>query len=132
MRKCSFDLIRYALSAGACSAILTGCSANSSPVPQPAALAGPTRVLGHLDRASSWMLPEAKRQDLLYVSDLEAQEVFIYAYRGKKLVGTLGGFFNPEGLCVDKKGDVWVTNDTSEGNHQVIEYAHGARRRCRR
>ena len=126
MRKCSLDLIRCALSAAACGAILAGCSANWGPVPQPAALAGGTRVLGHLDHASSWMLPEAKKQDLLYVSDLEAQEVFIYAYRSKKLVGTLTGFFNPEGLCVNRKGDVWVTNDSSVGDHQVIEYAHGA------
>lgn len=118
--------MRCAISAAACCAVLAGCSTASSSVPQSPALAGATRLLGHMDRASSWVLPEAKKQDLLYVSDLEAQEVFIYAYRAKKLVGTLSGFFNPEGLCVDKKGNVWVTSDTSDGNHQVIEYAHGA------
>ena len=73
------------------------------------------------------MLPEAKGADLLYVSDLEDQSVFVYTYgRAHKLVGTLTGFFNPEGLCVDKMGNVWVTNDSSYGDHQVIEYAHGA------
>ncbi|HEY2554517.1 MAG TPA: hypothetical protein VGI15_04630, partial [Candidatus Cybelea sp.] len=125
MRKFRLGLIRYALSAGACSALVAGCSTASNSVPPSPPLGGATRVLGNADRAASWVLPDAKKQDLLYVSDLEAQEVFIYAYRGKKLVGTLGGFFNPEGLCVDKKGNVWVTNDTSDGNHQVIEYAHG-------
>jgi hypothetical protein len=73
------------------------------------------------------MLPQAKSEDLLYVSDLLAQVVDIYTYHdGHKLVGMLTGFFNPEGLCVDKAGDVYVTNDTSEGVHQITEYAHGA------
>ncbi|HEX4014000.1 MAG TPA: hypothetical protein VHX17_08950 [Candidatus Cybelea sp.] len=124
-KRCSLPIC-YLLVAIAGGAIVAGCSASSSPMPQAAALAGGTRVLGRLDHGPSWILPDAKKQNLLYVSDLEAQEVFIYVYGSKKLVGTLGGFFNPEGLCVDKKGDVWVTNDTSEGEHQIIEYAHGA------
>ena len=69
--------------------------------------------------------PKRRSRISWYVSDLEAQEVFIYAYRSKKLVGTLDGI-RAEGLCVDRKGDVWVTNDSSVGDHQVIEYAHGA------
>jgi hypothetical protein len=75
---------------------------------------------------AAWLLPQAKRQDLLYISDLDAQAVFIYTYgHGYKLVGELTGFFNPEGLCVDKTGNVYVTNDTSYGVHQITEYAHG-------
>jgi hypothetical protein len=62
---------------------------------------------GGADRRSSWILPSAKKSDLLYVSDLLAQVVDIYTYgKGYKLVGELTGFFNPEGLCVDKTGTV--------------------------
>jgi hypothetical protein len=79
------------------------------------------------DRGGSWILPEAKKSDLLYVSDLLAQVVDIYTYgHGYKLVGELTGFFNPEGLCVDKKGNAYVTNDTSEGVYQITEYAHAS------
>jgi WD40 repeat protein len=75
----------------------------------------------------SWILPDAKNNDLLYISDLLAQVVDIYTYKsGHKLVGQLTGFFNPEGLCVDKAGNVYVTNDTSLGVYQITEYAHGS------
>jgi hypothetical protein len=81
----------------------------------------------HHARVQSWILPSAKKSDLLYISDLLAQVVDIYTYgHGYKLVGQLTGFFNPEGLCVDKKGNVYVTNDTSEGVYQITEYAHGS------
>ena len=81
----------------------------------------------HYDRGGSWILPSAKKSDLLYISDLLAQVVDIYTYgHGYKLVGELTGFFNPEGLCVDKKGNVYVTNDTSLGVYQITEYAHGS------
>ena len=104
-------------------AMLAGCSA-AGPSAPPAVAAGGPASRGAATR--SWIDPAAKNDDLLYVSDLLAQVVDIYTYRhGHKLVGTLTGFFNPEGLCVDKAGDVWVTNDTSLGVHQITEYAHG-------
>lgn len=106
-------------------AVLAGCSGYGTTL-QPGAAPPNASAASHGPAARSWMLPEAKNNDLLYVSDLLAQVVYIYTYRGHKLVGTLTGFFNPEGLCVDKAGDVYVTNDTSEGVHQITEYAHGA------
>lgn len=101
--------------------ILAGCGGGTRWQPS---VAAPNAAGVQHDR--SWILPEAKNDDLLYISDLIAQVVDIYTYRGHKLVGTLTGFFNPEGLCVDKAGDVYVTNDTSEGVHQISEYAHGS------
>src|SRR5271168_2717019 len=95
----------------ASAALLASCAGGGAPsqqglVPAAGALTGSA----HLDRGKSWMLPEAKKSDLLYISDLIAQVVDIYTYgKGYKLVGQLTGFFNPEGLCVDKKGDVYVT-----------------------
>jgi hypothetical protein len=102
--------------------ILTGCAGNSA---QPSIVLPAAKSLGHAPAGKSWILPTAKSDDLLYISDLEAQVVDIYTYKSHRLVGMLTGFFNPEGLCVDKAGDVYVTNDTSEGVHQITEYAHG-------
>lgn len=104
--------------------ILTGCAGSGSGW-QPSVTPPNANTISQ-SAENSWMLPEAKNDDLLYISDLIGQVVDIYTYRGHKLVGTLTGFFNPEGLCVDKAGDVYVTNDTSEGVHQISEYAHGS------
>jgi hypothetical protein len=69
-----------------------------------------------------WMLPEAKSEDLLYISDSLAGNVYVYAYPAGKLVGTLTGFQSPEGDCVDKSGDVFVANYAAQN---ILEYAHG-------
>jgi hypothetical protein len=105
--------------------ILAGCAGSGSGL-QPSVAVPNTNRVSHVSGNGSWILPEAKNDDLLYISDLIAQVVDIYTYRGHKLVGTLTGFFNPEGLCVDNAGNVYVTNDTSEGVHQISEYGHGS------
>lgn len=68
------------------------------------------------------MLPEAKSEDLLYVS--ADNSVNVYAYRSQlhKQVGTLTGFGLPRGQCVDAAGDVWITD---EQHDDIVEYAHG-------
>lgn len=73
-------------------------------------------------RAASWMLPQAERQDLLYVSNGNGT-VTVYAYRKRTLIGTITGFQTPEGECVDQKGDVFVTDSTT---NEITEYSHGA------
>jgi WD40 repeat protein len=105
--------------------LLGGCAGSSSAW-QPPIGSPNVKSVAHVPMGRSWMLPEAKNDDLLYISDLIAQVVDIYTYKSHKLVGTLTGFFNPEGLCVDSAGDVYVTNDTSDGVHQITEYAHGS------
>ncbi len=73
--------------------------------------------------AGSWMLPEARGENLLYVSDnWSVGLVYVFAYPGGKHVGTLTGFSFPTGECIDKRGDVWVLNVSPE---EVIEFAHG-------
>jgi len=80
---------------------------------------GPT----HTDHLKSWMSPDARNiKKLLYVSDLSTNDVYVYNYQTGKAVGTLAGFDEPYGQCVDKKGDVWITNFESAS---VVEYAHG-------
>jgi hypothetical protein len=104
---------------------LVGCGGGTAL--QPLVAPSNIQLTSHASAGRSWILPAAKKSDLLYVSDLLAQVVDIYTYRhGYQLVGMLTGFFNPEGLCVDRAGDVYVTNDTSEGVHQITEYAHAS------
>ncbi len=105
----------YALSIGV--AMLGGCGGSQPPTAMPQTSAGAT----HAGSGESWMLPEAKSKDLLYVSKLT--RVLVYAYpTAKKVVGNLTGFDDASGLCSDRSGDVWVTDFQKS---QVSEYAHG-------
>jgi hypothetical protein len=99
--------------------MLAGCGPPAA-MPQTSAFA--TRV----DRGRSWMLPEAKNEDLLYVSGIETGNVYVFTYPGGKLVGTLDasglGFGPAFGLCTDAAGDVFMA--MAEG-FTLFEYAHG-------
>jgi hypothetical protein len=66
--------------------------------------------------------PAARRGDLLYVSSFYESEVDVFSYPRGQLVATLTGFEDPQGMCADKAGDVWVANTDSSN---LIEYAHG-------
>ncbi len=76
----------------------------------------------HVDRGRSWMAPDVKRGNLLYVSDTQTSDVYVFSYPNGTLKGTLTGFADPAGECVDKNGDVFITNTA---NSNIIEYAHG-------
>ncbi len=67
------------------------------------------------------MDPAAKGQRLLYISDEKNRAVYVYG-ASNKLVGTLTGFLQPLGECVDAVSDVWIVD--GDGN-TVVEYAHG-------
>lgn len=95
---------------------VTGCSrVDSIPTTLPA-----NAVAGSV--AGSWMKPNAKNADLLYVSDLNRNAVFVFAYPSGEHVGTIKGLKRPHGECVDAAGDVWVTNGLDQ---DLVEYAHG-------
>ncbi|HEV3092127.1 MAG TPA: hypothetical protein VGX91_11880 [Candidatus Cybelea sp.] len=70
----------------------------------------------------SWMLPEAKTEELLYVSNYFSGEVDVYKYGTSKLVGTLTGLNAPGGACSDAAGDVFVTEVRGAS---ITEFAHG-------
>jgi DNA-binding beta-propeller fold protein YncE len=72
--------------------------------------------------AGSWMLPAAKSDKLVYVSDAANGTVYVLSYSTHKLVGTLTGFHGPSGECVDKHGDVFITDFSGR---DIAEYAHG-------
>ncbi|HLY03546.1 MAG TPA: hypothetical protein VKR56_13760 [Candidatus Cybelea sp.] len=102
------------LCAAAAIAVLAGCGSEVAPTggaPQ-----------SHAALGKSWMLPEAKNEALLYVSNLGNGTVTIYAYPQGKLIGTLTGFSQPDGECVDEIGDVFITNFKTS---KIIEYPHG-------
>jgi hypothetical protein len=77
----------------------------------------------HRDRRASWMAPESKNQNLLYLSDGGAGEVRVYSYPAGKKAGALTRVQDPAGVCSDAAGDVWVVNSAS---FTIAEYAHGA------
>jgi hypothetical protein len=69
------------------------------------------------------MAPDAQAQDLLYVTN--SKTITVYSYPGGKLEGQLKFGNSPAGECVDKKGDVFVTN---LDDRQIVEYAHGIKK----
>jgi len=64
--------------------------------------------LAQLDPTKSWMALDAKKNDLLYVFDAYVHKVLEYSWPAGALEGTLTGFSEPDGICVDKSGDVWI------------------------
>ncbi len=75
------------------------------------------------DRSPSWMRRGAKKiKRLLYVSDWQTNDVFVYDYATGDQVGKLTGFHAPYGQCEDAKGDIWIANYNGK---TLVEYAHG-------
>ncbi|MGC1381732.1 MAG: hypothetical protein WA814_12000 [Candidatus Baltobacteraceae bacterium] len=75
----------------------------------------------------SWMLPEAKNEELLYVANYYTNVVRVYSYPAGKLVGSLTtDIYVPDGVCVDKQNDVWIVdNAEASGGAHLVEYEHG-------
>jgi hypothetical protein len=125
----SFNLCaRSGIVAFATAALLGGCGSGTPPSGS-SGMAPSTRTpigtepVKHLNRGKSWMLPDAGKQWLLYVSDGETGTVDVYNYRAQagKLYGQITGFSFPYGECVDASGDVYVVdNDTAK----IAEFAH--------
>jgi hypothetical protein len=73
--------------------------------------------------SQSWMARDAKTNDLLYVTDEGNYNVYVYAYPSGTPMGTINSAYgSPTGLCVDKKGNVFITEYNGQ---EVLEYAHG-------
>jgi len=68
-----------------------------------------------------------KKLDLLYVADGDGK-VAVYTYWQKALVSELTGFSQPEGECVDKNNDIYITD---AGKEDIVEYAHAGRKPLR-
>lgn len=97
--------------------LLAGC-AGSQPGSATAFAPNPEGVASRTG-ARSWMLPEAKNQDLLYVSDPPL--VRVYTYPRGKLVGTLKPSQQAGNMCASSAtGNVFFVEI-----NQIEEYAHG-------
>ena len=111
------------LTASAIAAVLTGCSGAPPPGASSAGYAPVDSASQAGARSNgSWMAPEAKSIDLLYVSDLNTGDVDVYSYPAAKPEGKLKGFSAPHGECVDAAGDVFITSGNAG---EILEYAHG-------
>lgn len=123
-------LARFALSIGAAGALLAGCGASEPAIgalgttQQTAPLQ--SRSTQRRDRRGSWMLPEAKDDDLLYAANT-SNRVSVYSYPTMTLVGELSVPQNSWGLCADTQGHVFVATmgSISKSVSIVYEYAHG-------
>jgi hypothetical protein len=82
--------------------LIAGCGSLGPQATIPRAASPALRQVGQ--HSKSWMLPEAKSKDLLYLSDNTGDQVYVFSYPSDKLVGTLTGFGSPVGACVDKRG----------------------------
>src|SRR5580700_4427081 len=115
------DFSRYAFGICTTGAMLVGCGGSQPPIGAPGAMPRSSAIATHAAHRTSWMLPEAKSEDLLYVSDTFLGDVFVFSYQKHNQVGDLTGL-NAAGLCVDAKSNIFVTNTYPK---QVLEYAHG-------
>lgn len=117
--KCS----EFALRAlGVCASLVAfaGCGGSQvqtgSLVPQSG-----TSAQGRLAGDASWMAPDARGQDLLYVAHRN-NGIDVYTYPSGDLAGRLQNV-RADGLCSNKNGDVFLT-----AGKEVLQYAHGGTR----
>src|SRR5579862_7215229 len=104
-------------------ALLAACGGSQPSIGAPGAIPQSRTIATHAQRDGSWMLPAAMNVErLLYVSDWFAFAVQVYNYDTGQEVGTLTSFDEPAGQCVDKNGNIWITEF---GQEEVVEYAHG-------
>ncbi len=102
------------------SIVVSGCAGEQNASPQNQIL----RTTAQRNSPASWIDPiAAKKSNLLYVSDVANNEVYIYTYPSLNLVGILTGFDNPHGLCVDGAGEVLVVNTNAS---DLVVYPHGS------
>lgn len=113
----------YVFSLCVAATIMGGCG---SPVPDPSlgpvTLANDRGSAGNSAIRASWMAPTAKQSDLLYVSDLHLNVVWVYAYPSLAKVGVLANLTHPQTMCTDSKGDVFIPDADEQ---LVLEYPHG-------
>jgi len=105
---------------------LAGCTGWQPQAYAPATTASPG---AQPSRARSWMASDAKKLDLLYVSDYQTNDVYAYSYPQGKLRGVLAGILKnfplQAGICADRAGDVFVPDSL---HSSVLEYAHGSKK----
>jgi len=75
----------------------------------------------HRDTGKSHVSPGAKAVPrLLFISDIGTDDVYIFSLPAMAVMGTLTGFSEPQGMCTDKAGNIWITNT---GTLQIYQYS---------
>jgi hypothetical protein len=120
----SFDFSRCALSSCVAVAMLTGCGGLPQPIAAPGAMPpGPASAM-HAVHSKSWMARDTATSALLYISDFGTNDVYVYSYPQLRLKGKLTGFNEVAGECVNRAGDVFITNDRYIN---IYVFAHGGK-----
>lgn len=114
-------LARWTLGACAAASVLAGCGGSPVQSVLPGPIGQDVRNGVTPDNGRSWMAPEAKHDDLVYVSDTGANAVSVYGLRTHKLLGMLTGINAPWGICADQSGNVWILGWKKD---KIFEYAH--------
>ena len=117
------DFGRFALNTCVVAAMLAGCGGSQPPIAASGQGSQSHASAGHVDRAGSWMLPEAKNEDLVYVAGYGAGAVFVFAYPSGKPVGELTDIPEPIYECSDKSGNIFIASQDIY-NGGIYEYAH--------
>jgi hypothetical protein len=117
----SLDFGRYALCNCMVAAMLAGCGASQPLIGAPGAMPQAGAIAKNADRSKSWMLPEAKGEDLIYAVG-GCGGTCILSYPSGKVVGAItgydgGGTYSAD--CSDANGNVYIANDDEE-----VEFAH--------
>lgn len=75
----------------------------------------------HRDHHKSWVSPDAKLAPrLLFVADDDTDDVYIFTMPAMALKGTITGFDEPQGMCTDASGNIWITNTET---FQIFQYS---------
>jgi hypothetical protein len=122
----SFAFGRFALSISAALAFLAACGGSQLPSNTPAVIPQSNASGSHVVRGGSWMLPEAKAGNLLYVASYDTGNVYVFSYPQLKQIGELASVnTHALGECVDLVGDVFITTQSSSEVGTIFEYAPG-------
>jgi hypothetical protein len=117
-----------ALGSAAAAAMLVGCGGSPLPIGAPGVMPESNTIARSAVSHRSWMLPEAKGENLIYADSANSTDTFVFSSASGKLVGTIVGGAQVQGsLCADVHGNIFVTGlqDESSGLGLIYEYAHG-------
>jgi len=114
--------LRLPLTLCAALVLVAGCGGSQPPIGASGAMLQTSAIAQHASHGKSWMLPEAKAEKLVYIA---AGQIYVYAYRSSKLVGTIARIGDTHYECSDKQGNVFVSVDQFASNTGIYEYAHG-------
>jgi hypothetical protein len=109
--------------------LLAGCGGSQFPIDAPGVVPQSSAITAHTADGGSWMLPEAKSDDLLYVDAGDGTVVYVFSYPKGKLLGEIKQHNSDmqQGLCADSHGDIFV-NAMNGNNGNTYEYKHGGKK----